>query len=141
MTQKCFHLAVALLMATSSIVAAEEQPPSPLTPEIKANLRSDVVTLMAEAFLTPEGVAKVKSVAYAYVSKSRTEPGCIQYQLQEEATDPGHIIFYEQYASPAAFARHVNSPHSKVWVTMLDSVSTKPIVIHFLNKIEHITDK
>jgi quinol monooxygenase YgiN len=48
------------------------------------------------------------------------------------------MFWYEQYASSAAFDRHVNSSYSKAWVAMLLPFSTKPIVIHFLNKLEHV---
>lgn len=130
-------LSIATLLAAPSLFAAD---PSPLTPDIQAKLRSEVVTIVAEGFLTPEGVAAVKKEGPAYVAKSRREPGCIQYQLQFDATDPGHIFWYEQYASPAAFATHVTSSYSKAWVDMLKPLSTKPIVIHFLNKIEHAED-
>jgi quinol monooxygenase YgiN len=130
-----FFLLTAGLFAGQVSFASEQDP---LTPGVKAKLHSQVITIVAEGFLTPEGVAKVKEKGPAYVAMSRSEPGNIQYQLQFEATDPGHIFWYEQYASPAAFDKHVNSDYSKAWVAMLKPLSTKPIVIHFLNKIEHI---
>ncbi len=132
-------LAVAGLLAMPALFAGDKDA-SPLTPEIKAKLRVEVVTIVAEGFLKPEGVARVKSEGPAYIAKSRKEPGCIQYQLQFDATDPGHIFWYEQYASAAAFETHVTSSYSKAWVAMLEPLSTKPIVIHFLNKIEHVAD-
>lgn len=133
-------LSTAALLAAQPLFAAGDPDVSPLTPEIKARLHSEVVTIVAEGFLKPEGVARVKSEGPAYIAKSRKEPGCIQYQLQFDATDPGNIFWYEQYASPAAFDTHVTSAYSKAWVAMLDPLSTKPIVIHFLNKIEHVED-
>ncbi len=138
MTKNFFCLSAATLLAATSVFAATDPDVSPLTPEIKAKLHSEVVTIVAEGFLTPEGVARVKSEGPAYIAKSRKEPGCIQYQLQFEAEDPGHIFWYEQYASPAAFDTHVTSSYSKAWVAMLKPLSTKPIVLHFLNKIEHV---
>ncbi|MBA3961250.1 MAG: antibiotic biosynthesis monooxygenase [Chthoniobacterales bacterium] len=138
MNKTYFYLSAALLLAASPLSAAGDKDVSPLTPAIKGNLRSDVVTIVAEGFLKPEGVERVKAEGPAYIAKSRAEVGCIQYQLQFEATDPGHIFWYEQYASPAAFDTHVTSSYSKAWVAMLEPLSTKPIVIHFLNKIEHV---
>ncbi len=131
-------LSIATLMAAPSLFAAAGQDASPLTPAIQAKLRSEVITIVAEGFLTPEGVAAAIKEGPAYIAKSRQEPGCVQYQLQFDATDPGHIFWYEQYASPAAFTTHVTSSYSKAWVDMLKPLSTKPIVIHFLNKIEHV---
>ena len=126
-----------LLAAT---VFAADPDASPLTPEIKAQLHSPVITIVAEGFLTPEGVARAKAEGPAYIAKSRKEPGNIQYQLQFDAADPGHVFWYEQYASAAAFDTHVTSSYSKAWVAMLKPLSTKPIVIHFLNKIEHVEE-
>ncbi|MBA3544455.1 MAG: antibiotic biosynthesis monooxygenase [Chthoniobacterales bacterium] len=138
MTKTFLCLSTAALLAAQSLFAAGDPDVSPLTPEIKAKLHSEVVTMVAEVSLTPEGVARVKSEGPAYIAKSRKEPGCIQYQLQFEAKDPGHIFWYEQYANSAAFDKHVTSAYSKAWVAMLEPLSTKPIVIHFLNKIEHV---
>ena len=135
-TLSCFAVAV-LLTAPPCLLAAGDPDVSPLTSEIKAKLKSEVVTIVAEGFLKPEGVARVIAEGPAYIAKSRKEDGCIQYQLQFDATDPGHIFWYEQYASTAAFDKHVTSSYSKAWVAMLEPLSTKPIVIHFLNKIEH----
>jgi quinol monooxygenase YgiN len=138
MCKTLLFLSTAGLLATPCLFAAGEQEASPLTPAIQAKLRSGVVTIVAEGFLTPEGVAAAVKEGPAYIAKSRREPGCIQYQLQFEAADPGHVFWYEQYASPADFAAHVTSAYSKAWVDMLKPLSTKPIVIHFLNKIEHV---
>ncbi len=141
MNKTFLRLFAATLLAASSLFAATDPDVSPLTPEIKAKLRSDVITIVAEGFLTPEGVARVKSEGPAYIAKSRKEPGNIQYQLQFEAKDPGHIFWYEQYANAAAFDKHVTSTYSKAWVAMLEPLSTKSIVLHFLNKIEHVEEK
>jgi quinol monooxygenase YgiN len=137
MYKTLLYLFVAISFSLQPLFASEQDP---LTSAVKARLHSPVITIVAEGFLTPEGVEKVKSEGPAYVAKSRSEPGNIQYQLQFEATDPGHIFWYEQYASPEAFHTHVNSAYSKAWVAMLKPLSTKPIVIHFLNKIEHVTN-
>lgn len=137
MNKLALSLSAALFGAAHSLLAAGAEDTSPLTPAIKAKLQAEVVTIVAEGFLKPEGVAAVKAQGPAYIAKSRQEPGCVQYQLQFEATDPGHIFWYEQYANPAAFDTHVTSAYSKAWVAMLEPLSTKPIVIHFLNKIEH----
>lgn len=138
MKKIALSLSTALLLAASSNLAAADKDTSPLTPEIKAKLHAEVITIVAEGFLKPEGVAAVKEKGPAYIARSRQQPGCVQYQLQFDATDPGHIFWYEQYANAAAFDTHVTSAYSKAWVAMLEPLSTRPIVIHFLNKIEHV---
>ena len=135
MNKFLFCVSVALIIAVLPVLASDQDP---LTPDVKAQLHSPVITIVAEGFLTKEGVEAVKEKGPAYVAKSRSEPGNIQYQLQFDATDPGHIFWYEQYASSSAFDTHVNSSYSKAWVAMLKPLSTKPIIIHFLNKLEHV---
>ena len=137
MIKTLLSFSATVLLGASSLLAAGDPDVSPLTPAIKHKLQSPVITIVAEGFLKPEGVARVKAEGPAYIAKSRKEPGCIQYQLQFEAADPGHIFWYEQYANADAFDKHVTSSYSKAWVAMLEPLSTKPIVIHFLNKIEH----
>ena len=134
--RKCVTVASALwlLISLSSARAAD----SPLTPEIQQQLKSKVVTLIAEMFLKPEGLEKAKKAGVAYATECRREPGCIQYQIHEDVTDPGHLFFYEQYAGAQAFSDHVNSKHVKDWSDMLTPYYTKPLVVHFLNKIEHV---
>jgi quinol monooxygenase YgiN len=60
------------------------------------------------------------------------------YQIHEDVTDPGHLFFYEQYADAQAFSDHVNSKHVRDWGDLLTPYFTKPLVVHFLNKIEHV---
>jgi quinol monooxygenase YgiN len=133
--RKCVTVASALLLLipVSWVRAAD----SPLTPEIQQHLKSKVVTLIAEMFLKPGGLEKAKKARLAYATECRREPGCIQYQIHEDVTDPGHLFFYEQYADAQAFSDHVNSKHVKEWGDMLTPYYTTPLVVHFLNKMEH----
>jgi hypothetical protein len=61
---------------------------SPLIPDLQQKLNSPVVTLTAIMYLKPDGLAKAKAEGLAYATKCRQEPGCIQYQVQEDVVDP-----------------------------------------------------
>jgi quinol monooxygenase YgiN len=127
---------ILLMMNISPISKAADS--SPLTPEIQKNLSSPVITLIAEVTLKPEGVMEARAKGIAYSTECRQEKGCIQFQIHEDSEDPGVFFFYEQYASPEAFNAHVNSEHLKRWLALLEPYFTKPLAVHFLNKIDHM---
>ena len=44
------------------------------------------------------------------------EPGCLQFDVVEDETDPTHLILYEVYADRAAFEEdHLLREHFKTW--------------------------
>lgn len=42
---------------------------------------------------------------------SRQEPGCHLYVANQDRSDPGTIVMYEQYDDEAAFQAHIDSAH------------------------------
>lgn len=53
----------------------------------------------------------VRQALLELVVPSRQETGCLCYNLHESKDCPGLFIFYEQWASQAAFDSHVSTPH------------------------------
>jgi quinol monooxygenase YgiN len=47
------------------------------------------------------------------VEPTRTEPGCLGYELNSSTETHGRFLFYEKFAGQAALDEHVNSPHFK----------------------------
>ena len=45
------------------------------------------------------------------VGPTRSEPGCLGYELNSSQEKPGAFLFYEKFASQAAVDDHINSPH------------------------------
>lgn len=44
-------------------------------------------------------------------SSRRDEPGCLQFDVVLAGTGPYSVVFYEVYASRAAFDAHLATPH------------------------------
>ncbi len=53
----------------------------------------------------------VRAALLEMVVPSRSEPGCICYNLHEAENERGLFIFYEQWADQAAFDAHLQTPH------------------------------
>lgn len=51
------------------------------------------------------------SELHALVAPSRKEPGVLVYELHADPESPGKFMFYEKFASQAAFDLHLASPH------------------------------
>jgi quinol monooxygenase YgiN len=73
---------------------------------------ADVLTVVAKV-----RAAKGKGDALAALLKEqvaavrKAEPGCLVYRPHRSTKDPDLFIFYEQYASEAAFDAHRKAPH------------------------------
>jgi (4S)-4-hydroxy-5-phosphonooxypentane-2,3-dione isomerase len=45
----------------------------------------------------------------------RDEPGCVRFDVMEDAQRANHFYFYEIYTDPAAFQAHKAAPHFAQW--------------------------
>jgi len=45
----------------------------------------------------------------------RDEPGCLRFDVMEDAKHPNFFYFYEIYTEPAAFDAHKAAPHFAEW--------------------------
>jgi quinol monooxygenase YgiN len=52
----------------------------------------------------------------ALVEASRTEPGCLAYELNSSTEKPGTFLFYEKFADQAALDEHIASPYFQKFV-------------------------
>ena len=43
------------------------------------------------------------------------EPGCLRFDVIQDANDPNRIWLYEVYKDEAAFQEHLNAPHFIKW--------------------------
>jgi len=49
----------------------------------------------------------------ALLAPTRSELGCLAYELHRDPEHPGRFMFYEKFKSQAALDEHVNSPYFK----------------------------
>ena len=69
------------------------------------------VVLTATVKALPGQEVAVRQALLDLVAPSRSEPGCLCYNLHESKDEAGLFLFYEQWASQAAFDAHVATPH------------------------------
>lgn len=70
-----------------------------------------MLTVVAELIARPGREAEVTAELLRMVEATRKEEGCIQYDLHVSTEQPGSFVFYENWSSRDALARHEASPH------------------------------
>ncbi|SDD73025.1 Quinol monooxygenase YgiN [Sanguibacter gelidistatuariae] len=65
------------------------------------------------------------------VEETRTETGCISYELLQRADDPTRLLLVEEWESRAHLDAHTRTPHFVRLVALLDEVEhAEPAVIY-----------
>lgn len=65
------------------------------------------------------------------VEETRTETGCISYELLQRADDPTRLLLVEEWESQAHLDAHTRTPHFVRLVSLLDEVEhAEPAVIY-----------
>lgn len=70
-----------------------------------------MLTIVAEVTAKPGCEQRLREELLACIEPTRAEAGCVQYLLHVSAENPGHFLFYENWASREAFGQHMATPH------------------------------
>ena len=60
------------------------------------------------------------------ISSVRDEPGCVRFEVHENADNPEELVFIEWYHDEAAFDTHTKMPHFADFFQAIDGKSAKP---------------
>ncbi len=74
-----------------------------------------MIYLLAHLTARPNDHAEILADAKIMIAATRTEPGCILYDLNVSITDPCSMIFVEAWESREALTSHFETPHMAVW--------------------------
>lgn len=69
------------------------------------------VTVIAYHRAKPGKEAALRAALLAVCTPTRSERGCINYDLHVSPDDPGLLVFHENWASKADLDAHLASPH------------------------------
>jgi quinol monooxygenase YgiN len=78
--------------------------------------RQGPFVVIAEFDVRPEGLERFLELARDDAAQSvAKEPGCHQFDVTVEQSDPNHVLLYEVYDDEAAFNAHLQMPHLAVF--------------------------
>ena len=69
------------------------------------------VRVVARFAAKPGSVDDVKRILIDMIEPTRSESGCVTYELLQNAADPTDLTFVEEWASLADLDRHAASAH------------------------------
>ena len=84
------------------------------------------VTVFALVKAKPGMEEAVKQELSALVGPTRTEEGCINYDLHQSLEHNGHFRFYENWTSKELLDRHLQSAHVQRFIAKADGLLAEP---------------
>ncbi len=70
----------------------------------------------------PDEVEEVREALSGLVAPTRSEPGCITYELLQNQNDATDFTFVEEWESDSALASHAGSDHIKATRARLEGI-------------------
>ena len=60
------------------------------------------------------------------IGSVRDEPGCVRFEVHENAENPGELVFLAWFVDEAAFDAHSKMPHLATFFQAIEGKSAKP---------------
>ena len=93
------------------------------------------LTVVARIKAKPGMEEKVKDVLLALVAPTRTEPGCINYDLHQALDDKSNFVFYENWQSKKDLDEHLKMPYLQAFLSKAEHLLARPLDITLLEMI------
>ncbi len=92
------------------------------------------LTIVANIHAHPDRIDLVKAELDKLVPTTRSEKGCLRYDLHRDNNNPAHFMFYENWESRELWQTHMAAPHLAACMQ-----ATEGAVVEFtLNEMTHI---
>jgi quinol monooxygenase YgiN len=84
------------------------------------------LTVVARVKARPGKEEEVKKELLALIGSTRSEAGCINYDLHQADDDPYVFMFYETWRSREDLDKHLETPYLKAWREKCESLVDGP---------------
>lgn len=92
------------------------------------------ITVIAKVVAKKDSLEIVKSELLKLIAPTRTEDGCIEYNLHQDNEDPAVFIFHEIWESLACLENHMSTDHFRNYVNTVGSLIEEKVV-HKMTRI------
>lgn len=82
--------------------------------------------VVAHLVALPDQVETLKALLLTLIIPTRQEPGCLQYELYQNQTDPTDFTFVELWENEEFLASHLQSSHIQEALGQLDGLVLHP---------------
>lgn len=99
-----------------------------------------ILTVIARIKAKPGMEKRMQQDLLGLIAPTRSETGCINFDLFIDINDPTVFMLYENWESQAALDAHFEQPYVKQVLQAYEVTLAEPIAANFLNKIEPMPD-
>lgn len=92
------------------------------------------LTIVARIEAKSDDIERVKEALLDLIEPTRSEDGCLQYDLHQDNENPEVFLFYEIWESRAQWQTHMNNDHLKAYVKATDG-AINSFVLNEMSKI------
>jgi quinol monooxygenase YgiN len=78
------------------------------------------ITIVAHITAKPDKIEFVKAQLEQLIDTTRSEEGCLQYDLHQDNENPAHFMLYENWESRELWRAHMNAQHLKDYVSAVE---------------------
>ncbi len=98
-------------------------------------LNDEKIVLIARLKVKKDAVEALKQAALEIVADSRSEPGCVNYDIHQAIDDETVFLWHETWANKAALDEHFAKPYTKEFFARVDEFAEEPPQINLSRKI------
>ncbi len=92
------------------------------------------LTIVANIQAKLDKIDLVKAELEKLIDITRSETGCLQYDLHQDNENPAHFMFYENWESRELWQTHMNAQHLQDYMTATEGA----VEAFTLNEMTHI---
>lgn len=94
-----------------------------------------MICVIADIWIRPDSHEVFFAAARDMLAATRSEDGCIRYDLVQNIEDPRHLTFVEEWESREHLSAHFETAHMAAWRT-----ASSPLLVDRKVKILHVDD-
>ncbi len=92
-------------------------------------MNDEKIVLVARLKVKEDSVAEAKALALQIVADSRTEEGCINYDVHQAIDDPTVFVWHETWKDKAALDEHFEKSYFKEFFAKVGEIAAEPAQI------------
>lgn len=92
------------------------------------------LTIVANIQANADTIELVKAELRKLIEITRSENGCIQYDLHQDNDDPAHFMFHENWESRELWQIHMSAPHLAAYMAATEG-AVADFTLHEMKKV------
>lgn len=93
------------------------------------------LTIVAHITAKSDTLELVKAELEKLIEPTRSEEGCLQYDLHQDNEHPAHFMFYENWGSRELWQMHMNNQHLKDYKAATDG-AVEAFTLHEMTHLD-----